>query len=443
MTIRIIQIFLLYFIILKIIKADNECTYNKYYLCNSPQINEWDSRCFQTPKRSNTSNDYLETYQDMHYLVGYARLLYSSNKTICNITFITKVNPELGTYGDNYKILYSFGIIEQETNYIILTPENGTYPNGLSISAKIVDINNSEILAKLQLEDEYLIWDNEKINQNEYIYKKGQKGSIVELFGWPYNDIAEECDFLRVAGYLGVKISPPNEYILTTNVIENGELNPWEYFHQTVSYKLNKTRLGSKKELKNMINRCRHNNIRIYSQIVINQMTHNGNDVYSKHYNEDENCSENLLWVSKSSSGGSPFFTIKGRKKETGKIPVFEYPSVPYCGTDIHCQDVSSDVSHIDVKWVGGEDGLIDLNTSKPYVQQRIADFLTELLSVGFSGFSIYTSKYISTDDYKDILLKLKSNLGNDEDFPDDFIIIFEMAFDNDNEKKEIMCNND
>ena len=38
-------------------------------------------------------------------------------------------------------------------------------------------------------------------------YENDQKGSIVEMFGWPYNDIAEECDFLAKAGYMGVNVS--------------------------------------------------------------------------------------------------------------------------------------------------------------------------------------------------------------------------------------------
>ena len=107
---------------------------------------------------------------------------------------------------------------------------------------------------QLELEKEYLLWDNIEIIQNETIYKNGQKGSIVELFGWPYDDIYEECDFLKVAGYLGVKISPPNEYLLAGNWTDDNQLNPWTYFYQTVSYKLNKTRLGTKTQLKKMIN---------------------------------------------------------------------------------------------------------------------------------------------------------------------------------------------
>ena len=75
------------------------------------------------------------------------------------------------------------------------------------------------------------------------VFESGKKGAIVDLFGWPYNDIAEECDFLGVAGYLGVKISVPYETILTYNTVENDGLNPYWYTSQTVSYKLEKTRL--------------------------------------------------------------------------------------------------------------------------------------------------------------------------------------------------------
>jgi len=439
---KIFLILLINNLILKIFSDEVEYTYNKYYLCSSPEINQWDERCFQTPPSNSTYGDYKNSYQDMHYLVGYIRLLYSSNKQICNVTFITKVNPILGMRDTDYKIKYTFGTIEQDQNYLILTPENGTYPNGLNISAKITKINSDDILAILELEEEYFIWDNFDININETIYEKGQRGAIVELFGWPYDDIAEECDILKVAGYLGVKITPPNEYLLTENVIENGELNIWKYFYQTVSYKF-KSRLGNKEQLKNMINKCRKNGIRIYSQVVINHMTYNGNDVYLEHYNED-NGALNTNWTIKSASGNSPFYTIKGRLKTaysvTGKTPTFEYPSVPYCGTDFHCQQTTDE--NLFNGWIKSSDdqyGLIDLNTSKPYVQQRIADFFTECLSIGISGFSIFNGKYISVDDYIEIFKKLKSNLG-DENFPDDFMAIFEIEFDNDSDKENYIC---
>lgn len=39
-----------------------------------------------------------------------------------------------------------------------------------------------------------------------YVYHVGQKGAIVELFGWPHADVKAECKKLGELGYLGVKV---------------------------------------------------------------------------------------------------------------------------------------------------------------------------------------------------------------------------------------------
>ena len=175
---EIIFFLLIFFLNLEI--SNENCTnYDNDYFCSSTEIDEWDFRCFQTPPK--TGSDYKETYQDMHYLMGYAQLKYSLDKKTCTISFITKVNSaKITNFDSNYKLLYIFGEIEKEENYIILNSETDKYPDGISISAKIVQIDNNEIFAKLELEKEYLLWDNIEIIQNETIYRNGQKGSIVE-----------------------------------------------------------------------------------------------------------------------------------------------------------------------------------------------------------------------------------------------------------------------
>ena len=72
------------------------------------------------------------------------------------------------------------------------------------------------------------------------------------MFGWPYDQIEKECEFIGKAGYLGVKVFPPNEAILTYDTVENGELNPWWFIYQPVSYKL-KSRHGTRKQFKSML----------------------------------------------------------------------------------------------------------------------------------------------------------------------------------------------
>ena len=81
---------------------------------------------------------------------------------------------------------------------------------------------------------------------------------------------------------------------------------------------------------------------------------------------------------------------------------------------------------------------LVYLNTGKDYVQQRIADFIKELLSIGISGIFINNAKYISPSDYSGIIKKLKENVL---EFPEDFI--FDLKFDFGEIKDNLICGNE
>jgi len=41
------------------------------------------------------------------------------------------------------------------------------------------------------------------------MYNGGQKGAIIEFFGWPYADIKNECESLGKMGWMGLKVFPP------------------------------------------------------------------------------------------------------------------------------------------------------------------------------------------------------------------------------------------
>ena len=261
----------------------------------------------------------------MHYLVGYVQLKYSSDRKICTINFITRVNPKLGEEGKDYKILYKFGDREQESNSFTFI-SSMSYPDGMTISARIIDNNENEV-AKLELEDEYFLWDNPEVEQGPE-YENGQKGAVVEMFGWPYDDIAEECSFLGTAGYLAVKVFPPQEAILTFDTADEGEVNPWWFVYQPVSYKLT-SRMGNKKQLKKMINICRKNKVRVYADTVINHMAGNGNDMNPDHRNWRGTCQH---WGPKNGAAGSPWYTTGwqyGINQYSGQKPGMEFPAVP------------------------------------------------------------------------------------------------------------------
>ena len=431
------------------IKSEDCYNYDEYYDCtwtpgggDSNKETTWNERCFQTPPKEGDKDPvYQYSYKGMHYLVGYTQLKYSSDQKSCVLSVVTRTNPREIQIGTNHILLYTFGEQEQSENSYVVTKENDGYPDGLKISVRIVKKNNpEEEIAKLDLEEEYFIWNVPKIDNDDESYNlNGQKGAIVELFGWPYEDIIEEADFLKLTGYLGVKIAPPNEHVITENWIETNGLNPWEYFIQPVSYRLT-NRLGNKKDLINLINKCKKKGIRIYSQVVINQMTYQGNDIYSDHF---IGCNKVAEWPGKNSTAGSPYFTIKGRKAEgrgpytNGHTPIFEYPAVPYCGTDLICRQDANILENTYNGWV--DNAIQALNTGKDYVQQRIADFFTELISIGISGLSIYKAKHIEPDNYIKIFKKFRENLGG-IDLPKDFIVILEMNITYDNEYEFLIC---
>ena len=404
---------------------------NGEYGCQGDQKaypDSWDERRWQTPPRND--EHWKESYQDMHDVVGYAQLKYSSDRRICTIKFIATVNPALG----NYQVLYKFGDREQESNSFTVTPsQTQSYKDGFPISCRVL-VNGQE-KAKLVLEDEYFLWDNPTVNQGSQ-YEHGQKGAIVELFGWPYNDIAEECDFLGTAGYMAVKVFPVGEHILTYDTVEDGELNPWWFIYQPVSYRLT-SRGGTKKEFKNMINTCRQKGVRVYADAVINHMAGNGNDMYWDHRNHAGSC---VHWGAKNGSDGSPWWTTGWQfenNRYTGKRPGLEFPAVPYTASDFHCERSLNSWTDPNILSRGWLTGLTDLNTEKDYVRQRIADFITSMLSMGVSGIRVDAAKHIHPTDLAAIFKKLKDNLGGGE-LPEDFTAYLEVLFGG--EKDLLMC---
>jgi alpha-amylase len=70
------------------------------------------------------------------------------------------------------------------------------------------------------------IWQIAPLTAAQSTFQTGQKGGIVELFGWPWVDIGKECAFLGKAGYMGVKIWPPNEHVWGSNYVSDSRELP-------------------------------------------------------------------------------------------------------------------------------------------------------------------------------------------------------------------------
>uniref|UniRef100_A0A8C5JQN3 alpha-amylase n=1 Tax=Junco hyemalis TaxID=40217 RepID=A0A8C5JQN3_JUNHY len=207
-----------------------------------------------------------------------------------------------------------------------------------------------------------------------------KRTSIVHLFEWRWQDIAEECErYLAPNGFGGVQISPPNE-----NVIITDPRQPWWERYQPVSYKLC-TRSGNETEFRDMVTRCNNVGVHIYVDAVINHM-----------------CGANAGAGDHATCGS--YFNAKTE----------DFPAVPYSGWDFNdhkCKSRSGniedyhDISQVrDCRLVS----LLDLALDREHVRSRVAAYLNRLIGLGVAGFRIDAAKHMWPADVKAILDKLE-----------------------------------
>jgi len=121
----------------------------------------------------------------------------------------------------------------------------------------------------------------------------------------------------------------------------------------------------------------------------------------------------------------------------TGKAPMQEFPAVPYGPLDFRCERTLgswTDPVALNAGWLVG---LTDLNTARDNVQERIADAITDLIGIGFSGLRIDAAKHMQPDDLVAIFAKVKRNLGGS--LPTDFISWLEVILGG--EADLLLCN--
>lgn len=167
------------------------------------------------------------------------------------------------------------------------------------------------------------------------------------MFGWPYKDIEQECELIGRAGYLGVKLSPINEHILSDEP-ENGALNPWYYIYQPISYSFN-SRFGTSEDLARLINQCRSHGVRVYVDVVLNHFT--GPMGASKSSGKKSSAPVDRQ---------SPFFThkrVNETNPNTNEPPTYEYPGAGLGPEDFHCErplDKWDDLNILNTGWLAG-----------------------------------------------------------------------------------------
>lgn len=181
----------------------------------------------------------------------------------------------------------------------------------------------------------------------------------VQLFHWKWSDVAKECtDFLGPQGYGAVQISPPQASKVTGN---------WWDMYQPVNFGSLTSRMGNESDLQNMINTCHAAHVRVYADVVVNQMAADSSSSYS--------ATDGSIW----------------------NASTLTYPQ--FSSNDFHsnCTIQSSDYGSPGNRsnvMLCRLDGMPDLATESSYVQGVISSYLKKLLSLGVDGFRLDAAKH-------------------------------------------------
>jgi len=189
----------------------------------------------------------------------------------------------------------------------------------------------------------------------------------LQLFMWPWESIAAECEQIGDSGIDWILTSPPQEHI---------QGDQWWTVYQPVSYQI-ESRFGTREQFSRMVESCSDSGVAVIADAVINHMS-----------------------ASPSGTG------VAGTE-----FTKYGYPGL-YSEEDFHDCGLTSNnqiQNYRDEQQVQTCEllGLSDLDQGREDVQQQILDYLNDLLDLGVSGFRIDAAKHIAAADLKAIVDQL------------------------------------
>ena len=293
--------------------SENKCEGNAIVTDPSFEDHRW-----FTPARGEPG--YVSSFQDYSVLAAHVHLVYDSSRTVATAEV-------LADHRDKLNMTYTFNGITQQSNKISFSKSANSAPVTVTVSGADG--------SKITLDPIDFMWNAPEVHPVEESagdYRNGQKGAIVEFFMWPHEEVEKECAMLAQMGYMGAKLFPAQEQIMSQETF-SGDLNPWYFAYQPVSYRL-QGRMGSRDQLRKAINTCRSLGVRMYADAVVNHMTGGGNDANPNHRNPGANCAtwgikNSSLVTSGGAEGPSPMYTqsyVYTESPYTGKPPSQEFP---------------------------------------------------------------------------------------------------------------------
>ncbi|GAB1521208.1 alpha-amylase [Rhizoctonia solani] len=191
---------------------------------------------------------------------------------------------------------------------------------------------------------------------------------VVQMFGWNWNSIGDECvQFLGPTGVGFVQVNPPQEHLAG---------DQWWVDYQVVSYQLQSKR-GSRAEFAGMINKCKGAGVKVMVDTIWNHMAGVDNGV---------------------GTAGTQFshYNYPG---------LYQWNDFHHCGLTNN-DDIQNwgDTEQI---WNCELSNLADLNSNSEYVQGKLAEFTNDLLSLGVDGLRLDAAKHIHPWDIGQVINRL------------------------------------
>lgn len=213
------------------------------------------------------------------------------------------------------------------------------------------------------------------IPQAQAARKPGPKNSrtvMVQLFEWPWDSIATECEqVLGPAGFSAVQVSPPTEHVSIPE-------SPWWERYQPASHRLI-TRSGTERQFADMVRRCSAAGVDVYADVVLNHMA--------------------------GRADGVGF--AKSRFAHYEYPGLFSHDDFHHCGRNGNDDIVDFtdlyELQHCELL------NLADLNTESPAVQHKLSALLRKLISLGVAGFRIDAAKHMPARDISAIFSQVRA----------------------------------
>ena len=193
----------------------------------------------------------------------------------------------------------------------------------------------------------------------------------VQMFEWSWNDLATECtQFLGPQGYGGIQISPPHAAKVTGN---------WWDVYQPVNYVALTSKMGTQAQLQSMINTCHAAGVRVYADVVVNQMA-----------GDSGTATDGSTW--NAATLAYPYFSA----------------SDFHAACDIQSADYNSAAGRSNVQNCRLV-GLPDLNSESSYVRGQVVNYLNALLTLGIDGFRLDAAKHQAAGSLQAIMNSVKA----------------------------------